>query len=137
MKKFVIARTWNGEGYSYENYAQIIEAKDMKEASEQMARLFYKNEDTDVFDYEISFDIIRFSDDEENAGTYQLFEAKDDIFGAVILCNINDVFLLNEEEYSEQFNEAVAQSDPQDEIDEENPFIGAYYGDFDYQFIKF
>lgn len=134
--KYVIATTWNGEGYSYQNIAELKEFESDKDAQDHILHQFNENERVDL--YEVSEEEGRVNfDDGDDQGSWQWIKADADTYGAVIICNINDVCVVNKEEYEEMLKDALAQSDPDDEISEENPFIGAYGGEYDYQFIKF
>ena len=134
--KYAIATTWNGCGYSYQNKCYLKEFNSDEDAQKYILEQFHENERVELYDVTTEKGAILF-DGGLDQGSYQWIRINDDIYGAVILCNINDVCLVNKNEYQDMLKDALEQADSDDEIDEENPFIGAYGGEYDYQFIKF
>jgi hypothetical protein len=135
--KYIIAQTWNGEGASYLNTASVIEFNSDSEAQKYIEQLLVDDigEDDDDWDITIKRGCI-IAENEEDAGTYQWMHLKEDTYGVVILTNVNDMDQYNEVDYLNELDTAMAQSDPQDEIEVDNPFICAHMGEYDYQFIK-
>jgi hypothetical protein len=139
--KYAIISTWNGEGYSYQNVLDCI--KEFATPLERDSFLVSKfavsdillNEDNDdsseLSDCNFSY---QFNNDQ---GSWQALEIKPNSYGIVILTNINHAEILPTEEFNVLLNEAIAQADPEEEIEfeEGSCFISAYKGDYDYQFI--
>ena len=137
--KYAIIETWNGEGYSSENLAYIEDYNSDAEAQQKLRDLFsIQSNATNVTESEglISYD------KHDDSGTFQFIKNAESIYGVVILTNVNEVVAIrNKKDWLSKINIAVQQSDS-DETDEldlssDNIFIGAYEGDYDYQFIKF
>ena len=64
------------------------------------------------------------------------------LYGVVIFCNVNEVHpFVSKKQFHKFIGEAIILSDPEefDEINlgDDSIFIGAYQGEYDYQFIKF
>ena len=75
-------------------------------------------------------------------GSFTFIRNAEKLYGVVILTNVNEVVAIrNKKDWSAKLNIAVQQGDDEelDELDlsDNNIFIGAYEGDYDYQFIKF
>lgn len=137
--KYAIIETWNGEGYSSENLAYIEDYNSDAEAQQKLRDLFsIQSNATNVTESEglISYD------KHDDSGTFQFIKNAESIYGVVILTNVNEVVAIrNKKDWLAKINIAVQQSDS-DETDEldlssDNIFIGAYEGDYDYQFVKF
>lgn len=137
--KYAIIETWNGEGYSSENLAYIEDYNSDAEAQQKLKDLVsIQSNATNVTESEglISYD------KHDDSGTFQFIKNAESIYGVVILTNVNEVVAIrNKKDWLAKINIAVQQSDS-DETDEldlssDNIFIGAYEGDYDYQFIKF
>lgn len=136
---YIFANTWNGEGYSYLNTAELVDTDNRmgfvkQKFSEQIdsdtkiSNVEIENRESTVLSYDIGFD----------SGTLQLIPYNDKPYGVVIWCNINEVSVLQtKEDYDNTLAEAIEHADPDDDIDMENPFINAYSTDYDAQFIKF
>lgn len=145
MKKYAIIGTWNGEGYSSENKLHsIIERKSDADAMAFTKELVMlemvvntDEDDDEFFTRENGNGWI--TGNEEDSGSYQFFEIKDDTFGFVILTNINEVTMVNEEEFYEIKEFAIGQADLNEyedgELDSDDVFIGAHEGAYDHQFI--
>jgi hypothetical protein len=134
--KYIIVSTWNGEGYSYSNTAELKDFNNDVEARTYMAELLLKvhPEMTDVT--LIGDNQIRYSIGEDN-GSFMFI--KEEAFGVMILANVNEVVLLpRKKEWDFALSQAIKQSDPDDELDlsGNSIFIGAYEGEYDYQLIK-
>lgn len=130
MAKYIIVETWNGEGYSWLNKAYVKNFVNDRQAQGYIRNLIVDDEcDTiKIMDGEITYTI------GDDTGTCCWYTLHPEAYGVVIECNINVAEVVNKKRYDERWEEAVAQSDPDDEI--EDGFIGAYDGDYDYQFIK-
>lgn len=136
MKQYAIIETWNGSGYSEENKLnQVIRtteeevSKLCKELAEEQIHL-----DGEIEERENGF-IFEIEDD---AGSFQYFEITDDVHGFLVLTNVNEVTVLDEEEFEYALNQSLENSD-EDEVlynDEKHIFIGAYEDEYDRQFIK-
>jgi hypothetical protein len=136
--KYIIAITWNGEGYSYLNTAEIKEFALESDVKSYIMKQFLDSQDANKLEVVLTPNSIHYNDG-ENQGSLIFFKANKNTFGVSILCNINEVKVLNKKQYAEQLAEAIAQADP-DDLEQENeltPFYAAYDGDYDYQFIKF
>lgn len=140
MRKYAIIETWNGEGYSSANRMHsIIEANGEDEVMEITKALAESEmtEDDEFITHENGHGWV--TEEEEDSGSYQFFEIKDDTFGFVVATNVNEVSMVNEEEFRDMKKYAISQADLDDyeegELDSDNVFIGAYEGDYDYQFI--
>lgn len=135
--KYIISQTWNGEGCSYLNTASIVELESDAEAQRHIEKLVVDDlgEEDDEWDISIKKGCI-IAEHDDDAGTYNWMHLNPDTYGVVILTNVNDVTQYNEVDYLNELDHAINQSDPDDEIEMENPFITAYRGEYDYQFIK-
>lgn len=144
--KVILVNTWNGEGYSFANTASIIEVRNGESLNEFMLRQLSK-EVARFGNYTVEKSKLCFSytslDEygvDLDSGTIQVFPVMQSsiAYGVLIMCNINECRLLKDEN---EYNNALAlvkkDADPTDfEEDDESPFIPAYKGDLDYQFIK-
>ena len=145
MKKYAIIGTWNGEGYSSENKLHaVVEAQNYDEVMAitkelVMSEMMIGTDEPDDEFFTLENGHGWTTGPEEDSGTYQFFEILDDTFGFVVLCNVNDVQACNKDEFDSLKLEAISQADEDDydegELDSNNVFIGAYGGDYDYQFI--
>ena len=140
MKKYVIANTWNGSGYSDENRAWLYEFESDDVAEAFIRKEFETESNPERWDTVLNGGrIIEFSDGEDT-GTWQWFPAPDDVFGVVILCNVNSVIVCNQTQYDYHLKEALYQADPQDKPGNYNGqqglFVNAFGGDYDYQFVR-
>ena len=135
MKKFAIIETWNGEGYSEENF--IKETKEFNTKAEALA--YCKSLAKIQGELEKTPDGWCFltNNDVDDAGSYQALEIEKDHYGMGILCNINEAELLTKEAYFKALAQAKKQADPHDEIEDgDRIFIASYGGDYDYVFEK-
>jgi len=140
-KKYAIISTWNGEGYSYLNTAEIRHFKDDEAAQKHLRTLYEINNDPQDFEVEETKGALRYSN-EEDSGSYVWLPDPQKNFGVVIHTNINEIkYIRSAKNWRNYVAEAIKQADPEEvsEIDlsEKSFFIGAYNGNFDYQFIKF
>lgn len=137
--KYAIIETWNGEGYSSENLAYIKEFNNDSEAQNYLESLMQIQ--TGAKDIESSLGCITYEKGDDQ-GSFTFIRSAENIYGVVILTNVNELVVIrNKKDWSAKLNIAIqqCQEDELDEIDlsDDNIFIGAYDGDYDYQFIKF
>lgn len=137
--KYAIIETWNGEGYSSENLAYIVEHNSDAKAQQRLKDLVsIQSNTTNIIE---SDGLITYEKGDEQ-GSFTFIRDAEKLYGVVILTNVNEVIAIrNKKDWSAKLNIAVQQCD-NDELDEldlsdNNIFIGAYEGDYDYQFIKF
>lgn len=152
MKKYAIIETWNGQGYSdaneilhikyFTNDAQALEhCKELatEQAKEFLEDLFGVTDDIDdlldVCDSGVNYFA---KNDVDDSGCIHFVELHTDSFAVEMHCNVNEIFVLTEEEYKHSLNEAVKNAD-QDELDDfdldaDRVFIGAYNDEYDRQF---
>jgi hypothetical protein len=140
-KFYAIISTWNGEGYSYLNTAEIRHFKDDESAQKHLRTLYESNNDPQYFEVEETKGVLRYSN-EEDSGSYVWLPDPQKIFGVVIHTNVNEIkYIRNAKNWRNYVAEAIKQADPEEVSDinlsEKSFFIDAYNGDFDYQFIKF
>jgi hypothetical protein len=133
--KYVIVHTWNGEGYSWKNTAEVMEFSSDDKAQQYIVEQAHDEADA-LAEFTEEWGNVSFDDDEDQ-GSVQWFAFTPETYGVVIRTNVNEVQLVNEQEYHEQLKVAIAQADPEDAVDEESPFINGHDGEYDYQFIKF
>lgn len=137
--KYAFIETWNGEGYSSENLAYIVDYISDAEAQQVLRELFKLQSDAKII--EESEGCIRYEKGDDQ-GSFVFIRNAENLYGVVILTNVNEVVAIrNKKDWSAKLNIAIqqCQEDELDEIDlsDNNIFIGAYDGDYDYQFIKF
>jgi hypothetical protein len=136
--KYAIVSTWNGEGYSYQNTAELKEFKNDSEAQIYLRQLLNEQDatsDATETDGCITYEI---GDDQ---GSFVFIRNAELIFGIMILANVNEVHpLLSKKDWLKHLKRAVQQSDPDDldelDLSDESIFICAYDSDYDYQFVK-
>lgn len=137
--KYAIIETWNGEGYSSENLAYIVEHNSDAKAQQRLKDLLTIQSDaTNIIE---SDGLITYEKGDDQ-GSFTFIRNAEKLYGVVILTNVNEVVAIrNKKDWSAKLNIAVQQGDDEelDELDlsDNNIFIGAYEGDYDYQFIKF
>jgi hypothetical protein len=137
--KYAIIETWNGEGYSSENLAYIVEHNSDESAQQRLKDLLSIQSDaTNIIE---SDGLITYEKGNDQ-GSFTFIRNAEKLYGVVILTNVNEVVAIrNKKDWSAKLNIAVQQGDDEelDELDlsDNNIFIGAYEGDYDYQFIKF
>ena len=137
--KYAIIETWNGEGYSYENLAYIVEHNSDEQAQQRLKDLVsIQSNVTNIIE---SDGLITYEKGDDQ-GSFTFIRNAEKIYGVVILTNVNEIIAIrNKKDWSAKLNIAVQQGDDEelDELDlsDNNIFIGAYEGDYDYQFIKF
>ena len=108
-KKYIAVDTWNGEGYSSDNGVEIKIFDTKKEADAYCKLMAYKNEGGDVdissvkngYEYEDTH--------EDDSGSYKYFPLPEDAYAVEILCNINEVRVLNQKEFSKAIADREAE----------------------------
>jgi hypothetical protein len=139
--KFVIVETWNGEGYSYENLIRLVKDFDSEEDAKQFCKETLEDEQIsaeEVYPLDTGYGWSYRDDD----GSYQCFKMEEDSFGVIILCNVNDVKVVNKESYFKELDGYLNTIDisviEEEEIErnESRVFLHAEYadGDHDIQF---
>jgi hypothetical protein len=137
--KYAIIETWNGEGYSSENLAYIVEHDSDSRAQQRLEDLVSIQSNAENI---IESDGLITYEKGDDQGSFIFIRNAEKLYGVVILTNVNEVVpIYNKKDWTAKLNIAVQQCD-EDELDElnlsdSNIFIGAYDGDYDYQFIKF
>jgi len=137
--KYAIIETWNGEGYSSENLAYIVEHDSDSRAQQRLKDLVSIQSNAANI---IESDGVITYEKGDDQGSFSFIRNAEKLYGVVILANVNEVVpIYNKKDWTAKLNIAVQQCD-EDELDEfdlsgNNIFIGAYEGDYDYQFIKF
>jgi hypothetical protein len=137
--KYAIIETWNGEGYSSENLAYIVEHDSDSRAQQRLEDLVSIQSNAANI---IESDGLITYEKGDDQGSFSFIRNAEKLYGVVILTNVNEVVpIYNKKDWTAKLNIAVQQCD-EDELDElnlsdSNIFIGAYEGDYDYQFIKF
>ena len=119
-KKYIVVDTWNGEGYSSDNGTEIKLFDTKGEAEIYCKLMAYRNEGGDVdissvkngYEYEDTHD--------DDSGSYRYYPLPKDAYAVEILCNINEVRILNQIEFSK----AIA--DREAEIVEADVYRGDY-----------
>jgi hypothetical protein len=137
--KYAIVETWNGEGYSSENLASIKEFDNDSVAQKYLESLVHFQ--TGAENIESSLGCISYEKNGDQ-GSFIFIRNAEKLYGVMIFCNVNEVHpILNKKQWHSRICGAITLSDPEelDEINlgDDSIFIGAYEGEYDYQFIKF
>ena len=137
--KYAIIETWNGEGYSSENLASIKEFDNDSVAQKYLESLVHFQTGAEII--ESSIGCISYEKGEDQ-GSFTFIRNAEKLYGVMIFCNVNEVHpILSKKEWHKRISGAITLSDPEelDEINlsDDSIFIGAYQGEYDYQFIKF
>jgi len=137
--EFIIVKTWNGEGYSFLNTAEVKLLASKYDAQQLIvSKLISKLQINDISNserIEITEGCIEYGDS-YNRGTYQWFQ-KDGVYGIEIICNTNDVIIhKTKQDYESAIQTALSQSYDKELEDSDSPFIAAFEGDYDYQFVR-
>lgn len=140
--EFIIAETWNGEGYTYLNKAYIFTADSKAKAQAYIISLLTAmlaesnsgDETIDITEGHIGYD------DGIDQGSFQWMH-KEDVYGVEILCNVNEVIAhKTKEDYESAIAYALDLADHSESEgieDEDSPFIGSHSDDYDRQFVRF
>lgn len=154
MKKYIIAETWNGEGYSYQNKAEVKEFETVADVKAHLEAIM--KEQGDAFDtdrflgplipWKITWDGLGvYYTNGEDSGSFQAFELQPDTYGVIIECNINNAEQVDLVTWNDRIEAALDQANPEDmeedpesyELDENGcMFVSCYEGEYDEQFIK-
>lgn len=137
--KYAIIETWNGEGYSSENLASIKEFDNDSVAQNYLESLVHFQ--TGAENIESTNGCITYEKCGDQ-GSFMFIRNAEKLYGVMIFCNVNEVHpILSKKQFHKLISGAITLSDPEefDEINLGNDsiFIGAYQGEYDYQFIKF
>ena len=137
--KYAIVETWNGEGYSSENLAYIKEFKNDSEAQNYLESSVQIQ--TSAENIESSLGCITYEKGDDQ-GSFTFIRNAEELYGVMIFCNVNEVHPIKTlKEWHKRISGAITLSNPEelDEINlgDDSIFIGAYQGEYDYQFIKF
>lgn len=139
--KYIMVDTWNGSGYSSENGTEI-KIFSYKAVANKHAKRRAKcqSNDIEIFEGSIySFEI------DEDYGSYQVHELKEDAYAVMIRCNDNYAEVLTELEFKqaiEQLKEEFLELQKQTGEDEEDYFdyqpggdiFVSAWDDYDFQF---
>jgi hypothetical protein len=137
--QYAIIETWNGEGYSSENLASIKEFANDSKAQKYLESLV--DMQIGAENIESSLGCITYEKGDDN-GSFIFIRNADKLYGVMIFCNVNEVHpIKSKKEFHKLISGAITLANPEefDEIDlsDDSIFIGAYQGEYDYQFIKF
>tara|TARA_R100000426_G_C4824430_1_gene112075 strand:+ start:2050 stop:2544 length:495 start_codon:yes stop_codon:yes gene_type:complete len=103
-KKYIAVDTWNGEGHSSENGTEIKLFDTKQEADAYCKTEAYKNEEEDVMVVEKVKNGYEFYDISEDgvddSGSYRYYTLPQDAYAVEILCNVNEVRILNQIEFA-------------------------------------
>lgn len=145
-KKYIVVDTWNGEGYSSDNGVEIKIFDTKKEADAYCKTEAYKNEDEDVMKVEKvdnGYEYFDVSEDGvDDSGSYRFYELPEDAYAVEILCNINEVRILNQKEFSKAIADREAEIVEADVYRGDYAFStedGVFYsavGDYDFQYRR-
>jgi len=140
-KKYAIISTWNGEGYSYLNTAEVLEFQDDAEAQKHLRTLYETNNDTQDFEEEETGGALLYTSGEDS-GSFVWLREPEKIYGLVIYTNVNEIYtILSAKQWRNHVAAAIKQADPEEieeiNLSEKSFFIAGYNSDYDYQFIRF
>ena len=140
-KNYAIISTWNGEGYSYLNTAEVLEFKDDEAAQKHLRGLFEAEHFGEDLDIEETLGALLYTSGQDS-GSYVFLREPEKIYGLVIYANVNEIhMILSAKEWRNHVAAAIKQAEPEEvceiDITEKNFFIPAYNSDYDYQFIRF
>ena len=108
-KKYIVVDTWNGEGYSSENGAEIRIFDNKEQASYHCRVEAYKQKIEDVMKVEKVENGYEFYDISEDgvddSGSYRYYPLPKDAYAVEIRANVNEVRILNQVEFSKALAE--------------------------------
>tara|TARA_Y100000401_G_scaffold117489_1_gene126550 strand:+ start:427 stop:897 length:471 start_codon:yes stop_codon:yes gene_type:complete len=147
MKRYIVVDTWNGDGYSDENGAEIKIFDDKINAFEYALQGIKKQHGAIFEPITITSQDVHLVggygfESGHDHGSFQVLEFNEDIYAVQIMCNVNEVMLLTKEQYEEaikereeEMHEAYNYFDREDYVTENNgdTFYSAIY-DYDYQY---
>lgn len=140
-KNYAIISTWNGEGYSYLNTAEILEFQDDEAAQKHLHQLFEAEHKGEKMDIEETLGALLYTSGQDS-GSYVFLREPEKIYGLVIYANVNEIHtILSAKEWRNHVAAAIKQAEPEEvceiDITEKNFFIAGHNSDYDYQFIRF
>ena len=144
--KYIVVDTWNGEGYSSENGAEIRIFDNKEQASYHCRVEAYKQKIEDVMKVEKVENGYEFYDISEHgvddSGSYRYYPLPQDAYAVEILCNVNEVRILNQIEFAkalaEREQEIIDAKLDRDEVAESTD-DGIFYmaiDDYDFQYRR-
>jgi len=123
-KKYIVVDTWNGTDYSDTNGTEIRIFDTKQEADAYCKTEAYKNEEEDVMVVEKVKNGYEFYDISEDgvddSGSYRYYTLPQDAYAVEILCNINEVRILNQIEFAKAI--ADREAELQDYLNGDNIF---------------
>ena len=140
-KKYIAVDTWNGEGYSSDNGVDIIIFDTKKKADAYCKTAAYKHKEEDFISVEKVDNGYEFTADDDS-GSYRYYELPEDAYAVEILCNINEVRILNQKEFSKAIADREAEIVDADVYRGDYAFAtedGVFYsavGDYDFQYRR-
>ena len=112
-KKYIVVDTWNGEGHSSENGTEIRIFDNKEQASYYCRVEAFKNEEKDVMVVEKvknGYEYYDISEDGvDDSGSYRYYPLPKDAYAVEILCNINEVRILNQIEFAKAIADREAE----------------------------
>ena len=108
-KKYIAVDTWNGVDYASDNGVEIRIFDTKQEADAYCKTEAYKNEEEDVMVVEKVKNGYEFYDISEDgvddSGSYRYYPLPKDAYAVEILCNVNEVRILNQVEFAKALAE--------------------------------
>ena len=137
MSKYIIIQTWNGEGYSYQNKAEV---KEFAKPSDARDHIFSLLRTEDCIEATITSSpeegCITYEGENQDSGTYQYRLLQEGDYGVVITCNINEAIVVDKDDFEHQYSEALSESAINDgDVETEDGFVFVSGGEYDYSFI--
>lgn len=124
-KKYIVVDTWNGDNYSSENGTEIRIFDNKEQASYHCRVEAYKNEEEDVMEVEKVENGYEFYDISEDgvddSGSYRYYPLPKDAYAVEILCNVNEVRIINQIEFAKAI--ADREAELQDYLNDEKNVI--------------
>ena len=124
-KKYIVVDTWNGDNYASDNGVEIRIFDTKKDADAYCKTEAYKNEEEDVMVVEKVKNGYEFYDISEDgvddSGSYRYYPLPQDAYAVEILCNVNEVRILNQIEFAKAI--ADREAELQDYLDVYNEDI--------------
>ena len=147
--KFLIVKTWNGEGYSDQenNNAYIVDLPSIVDAEQHLLSLAIADsfdcDVTSVKELSSKHVFLQYTTANDDAATYfaELLMAEQFVYGVEILCNINELNVhYTRESFTKNLIKAkkIGSTDGLEvlSVEVDFMFLGAFEGDIDYAFIK-
>tara|TARA_R100001443_G_scaffold42460_1_gene55806 strand:- start:447 stop:962 length:516 start_codon:yes stop_codon:yes gene_type:complete len=124
-KKYIAVDTWNGVDYASDNGVEIRIFDTKQEADAYCKTEAYKNEEEDVMVVEKVKNGYEFYDISEDgvddSGSYRYYTLPQDAYAVEILCNVNEVRILNQIEFAKAI--ADREAELQDYLNDEKNVI--------------